>query len=94
MAYLFHLPDVVYPSPLSHKNSSKDTIIVKNLFRKAKLKQWLSDSVYFFNKSYIADGERPDTVANGLYGDSHLDFIVVISALVVGLGEGFWVGGR
>ena len=85
MAYLFHLPDVIYPSPLSHKNSSKDTIIVKNLFRKAKLKQWLSDSVYFFNKSYISDGERPDTVAKGLYGDQNLDFVVVMCARITNI---------
>ena len=85
MAYLFNLPDVVYPSPLSHKNSSKDTIIVKNLFRKAKLKQWLSDSVYFFNKSYISDGQRPDTVARSLYGDQNLDFVVVMCARITNI---------
>ena len=80
MAYLKQLPAVVYPSPLSHKNSSKDSIVVKNLFRKAKLKNWLSDTVTIFNKSYISDGARPDTVAEDLYGSGDLDYVVVICA--------------
>tara|TARA_X000000368_G_C22968318_1_gene684246 strand:+ start:545 stop:1249 length:705 start_codon:yes stop_codon:yes gene_type:complete len=85
MAYLKQLPAVVYPSPLSHKNSSKDSIIVKNLFRKAKLKQWLSDSVTVFNKSYISDGARPDTIAESLYGDANLDYVVVLCARITNI---------
>ena len=85
MAYLRELPAVVYPSPLSHKNSSKDSIIVKNLFRKAKLKQWLSDSVTVFNKSYISDGARPDTIAESLYGDANLDYVVVLCARITNI---------
>ena len=80
MAYLKELPSVVYPSPLSHKNSSQDSILVTNLFRKAKLKQWLSDSVTFFNKAYISDGARPDTVAESLYGNPDLDYVIIICA--------------
>ena len=80
MAYLRELPAVVYPSPLSHKNSSKDSIVVTNLFRKAKLKEWLSDSVTVFNKSQISDGARPDTIAESLYGDANLDYVVVLCA--------------
>ena len=85
MAYLKQLPAVVYPSPLSHKNSSKDSIIVKNLFRKAKLKEWLSDSVTVFNKSYISDGARPDTIAESLYGDANLDYVVVLCARITNI---------
>ena len=85
MAYLKQLPAVVYPSPLSHKNSSKDSIIVKNLFRKAKLKEWLSDSVTVFNKSYISDGARPDTIAEELYGDANLDYVVVLCARITNI---------
>ena len=85
MAYLKQLPAVVYPSPLSHKNSSKDSIIVKNLFRKAKLKEWLSDSVTVFNKSYISDGARPDTIAEELYGDANLDYVIVLCARITNI---------
>tara|TARA_B100000427_G_scaffold128741_1_gene107141 strand:- start:399 stop:1100 length:702 start_codon:yes stop_codon:yes gene_type:complete len=80
MAYLRQLPSVVYPSPLSHKNSSKDSVIITNLFRKAKLRNWLSDSVTVFNKGYISDGERPDTLADELYGSPDLDFVIILCA--------------
>ena len=31
MAYFKHLPDILYQSPLSHKNSSGDYINIKNI---------------------------------------------------------------
>ena len=79
MGYLRELPNVRYQSPLPHKNSSTDFIIVKNLFRKNKLLDWLSKETTVFNKFIIAEGARPDTVAEDLYGDPQLDYIVIIS---------------
>ena len=79
MGYLRELPNVRYQSPLPHKNSSTDFIIVKNLFRKNKLLDWLSKETTIFNKFIIAEGARPDTVAEDLYGDPQLDYIVIIS---------------
>ena len=38
MGYFRELPNIVYQSPLNHKNSSTDYIVIKNLFRGAKLK--------------------------------------------------------
>tara|TARA_B100001094_G_scaffold189866_1_gene183934 strand:- start:164 stop:886 length:723 start_codon:yes stop_codon:yes gene_type:complete len=79
MGYLRELPNVRYQSPLSHKNSSTDFIIIKNLFRKNKILDWLSKETAVFNKFIIAEGARPDTVAEDLYGDPLLDYIVIIS---------------
>ena len=80
MGYFNELPNIAYQSPLSHKNSSKDFIIVKNLFRRTKLFDYLSDNVSFFNKYVIEDGDRPDTVAEELYGDPSLDYVVLLVA--------------
>ena len=63
MGYFRELPNIAYQSPLSHKNSSKDYIIVKNLFRGAKLKSYLDGSVTALDKYVINDGDRPDTIA-------------------------------
>ena len=79
MGYLSELPNVKYQSPLSHKNSSKDFIYVKNLFRKNKILDWLSNTTGVFNKFIIADGARPDNVAEDIYGDASLDYVVIIS---------------
>ena len=80
MAYFRHLPDILYQSPLSHKNSSGDYVAIKNIFRRTKLKDYLQGSVSVFNKYIIEDGERPDTISELLYGSSRYDFVVVLTA--------------
>ena len=80
MSYFKHFPNILYQSPLSHKDSSGDFIAVKNIFRRTKLKDYLQGSVSVFNKYIIEDGERPDTVSELLYGSSQYDFVVVLTA--------------
>ena len=80
MGYFRELPDIFYQSPLSHKKSSVDYVAIKNIFRRTKLFDYLNDNVSFFNKYVIEDGDRPDTVAESLYGDSELDYIVILVA--------------
>ena len=80
MGYFRELPEIAYQSPLSHKNSSTDFIVIKNIFRRVKLLDYLKDATSLFNKFIIGDGDRPDTIAEILYGDSRLDYIVVLVA--------------
>ena len=80
MGYFRELPNILYQSPLSHKTSTLDFIAIKNIFRRSKLFDYLKDNISLFNKYYINDGERPDTIAEELYGDSSLDYIVVLMA--------------
>tara|TARA_S200000501_G_scaffold244693_1_gene229072 strand:+ start:28 stop:753 length:726 start_codon:yes stop_codon:yes gene_type:complete len=80
MGYFRELPEIAYQSPLSHKNSSKDFIVIKNIFRRVKLLDYLKDATSLFNKFIIGDGDRPDTIAEILYGDSRLDYIVILVA--------------
>ena len=82
MGYFRKLPNISYPSPLSAKTASGEYIIVKNFFRKTKTLDWLSDSATVFNKFIIADGARPDTVAEEVYGSSELDFVVVLTGKI------------
>ena len=80
MGYFKELPNILYQSPLLHKNSSTDFISIKNLFRRAKLFDYLGNNVSIFNKFVIGDGDRPDTIAESLYNDSSLDYVVVLVA--------------
>jgi len=80
MAYFKHLPNILYQSPLSHKTSTSDYINVKNIFRRTKLKDYLTGSVSIFNKYIIEDGERPDTISESLYGSPQYDFVVILAA--------------
>ena len=80
MGYFRELPNLLYPSPLSNKISSGDFIETTNIFRRTKLFDYVSDSATFFNKYIIEDGERPDTIANVLYGNPSLDYIIILVA--------------
>ena len=85
MGYFSELPDIAYQSPLSHKNSSTDFIVIKNIFRKAKMFDFVRSGAIDVNKYVIGDGDRPDTVAEFLYGDPTLDYIVVLVAGIVNI---------
>ena len=80
MAYFNELPDILYQSPLSHKNSSSDYIIIKNIFRRVKMAEYIKSAAAFFDKFVIGEGDRPDTLAEALYGDSRLDYVVILVA--------------
>jgi len=80
MGYFRELPNILYQSPLLDKNSSRDYIVIKNIFRRAKLLDYLTGSATALNQYTIGDGERPDTIAENLYGDARLDFVVILIA--------------
>ena len=85
MSYFRELPDLYYQSPLSTKTSSTEYVRVKNLFRRVKLRDDLQNVFTLFNKYEIGHGERPDTIAEQLYGSSDLDWVVMMSAGIVNL---------
>ena len=80
MGYFRELPNIAYQSPLLHKNSSLDYVLVKNLFRRTKLFDFLAGNVSVLDKFVIGDGDRPDTIAEELYGDPSLDYVVILVA--------------
>ena len=80
MGYFRELPNILYPSPVPSKRSSGDMVEIKNLFRRAKLFDYVSDAAALFEKYIVEDGERPDTIADELYGNPQLDYVVVIVA--------------
>ena len=83
MTYFRELPNLNYQSFLKERNNSTDYVQVKNLFRRAKLRD---DLQYIFTslvKYYIRDGVRPDVVAEDVYGESGLDWVVLTSANII-----------
>ena len=85
MGYFRELPNIAYQSPLLHKNSSLDYIVIKNLFRRTKLFDFLSGNVSVLDKFVIGDGDRPDTIAEELYGDPSLDYVVILVAGIINI---------
>ena len=83
MSYFRELPDLFYQSPLASRVSSREYVRVKNLFRRVKLRDDLQNVFTLFNKYEIDEGERPDTVAEDLYGSADLDWIVMLTAGII-----------
>ena len=83
MTYFRELPNLTYQSTSSDRSSSEDYVVVKNIFRRAKLRD---DLRYIFTSLvdyYIRDGVRPDQVADSIYGDPELDWVVLTSANII-----------
>ena len=83
MTYFRELPNLNYQSTSSDRSSSEDYVVVKNIFRRAKLRD---DLKYVFTSLvdyYIGDGIRPDQVADNIYGDPELDWVVLTSANII-----------
>ena len=83
MTYFRELPNLNYQSTALDRSSSEDYVQVKNIFRRAKLRD---DLKYVFTSLvdyYIKDGVRPDQVADNVYGDPELDWVVLTSANII-----------
>ena len=79
MGYFRELPNISYPSLLSSRNKVERRIVVKNLFKRSKLRTDLDQAITAFNYYNIKDGMRPDMVAQELYDNPELDWVVLTS---------------
>ena len=80
MGYFREIPNLRYPSFLPEKTSSLDYVEVKNIFRRAKLRDDLQNNFTLFDKYEVPMGARPDTVAEDLYGSAQFDWVVLTVA--------------
>jgi hypothetical protein len=83
MSYFRELPNLEYQSFLSSSSGSDEYLLVKNIFRRVKLRDDLQNVFTIFNKYQIQEGARPDTVAEELYGSSQYDWVVLVGAGII-----------
>ena len=83
MGFFRELPNIEYLSPLADRDSSLDYIKVKNLFRRVKVRDDLKKYFTVFDRITIKDGARPDQVADKVYGNAELDWVVLITAGII-----------
>jgi hypothetical protein len=75
--YFSKVPDFEYVSRLPDANIS-DYIPVKNLFKRGQLREDIFQDLAFFTKYKVRGNDRPDNVASEFYGDSQLDWLVLV----------------
>ena len=79
MAYFKELPNISYPSLLPNRNKIESRILVKNIFKRSKLRSDVDQAITAFNYYYVQERMRPDMVAQDLYEDPELDWVVLTS---------------
>lgn len=75
--YFRNLPNFEYVNrTLGASRDANDYIAVKNLFKRGKLREDIFQELAFFEKYQIKGDDRPDIVANEVYGDPTLDWVI------------------
>ena len=83
--YFNYIPDFDYVSRLPKAQSISDYLRVKNLFKRTKISQTIFDDLTYFTKYQIIADERPDNIAYKVYGDSDLDWMVMLANNITNL---------
>ena len=82
-AYFRQLPTLNYPSLKNDRTSAYDYQVVKNIFKRAVIRNDIFDEVTAFTKYSVVGDERPDNVADNFYNDSTLDWVVLTTNNIV-----------
>ena len=82
-SYFKQLPRLDYPSLANDRNSAYDYQIVKNIFKRAVLRDDVFDEVTAFERYSVVGDERPDQVAYNFYNDSNLDWVILTTNNII-----------
>ena len=82
-SYFRQLPELDYPSLVNDRNSVYDYQVVKNLFKRAVIRDDIFDEVTAFTKYSVKSDERPDQIAYNFYNDSGLDWVVLTTNNII-----------
>ena len=82
-AYFRQLPNLNYPSLKNDRTSAYDYQVVKNIFKRAVIRNDIFDEVTAFTKYSVVGDERPDQVADNFYNDSTLDWVILTTNNIV-----------
>ena len=74
------VPNIEYDEkPISYPFSESDFVVAKNFFRRYKINDDVFQYAVFFKKYTIKDGERPETLAEKIYGNQFYDWIILLT---------------
>ena len=82
-SYFRQVPRLDYPSLANDRQSAYDFQTVKNLFKRAVMRDDIFNEVTAFEKYSVQGDERPDQVAYNFYEDSGLDWVILTTNNIV-----------
>ena len=81
--YFRNLPEFEYVNRTQRGRSEGDYSVVKNFFKRGKLREDIFQDITFFTKYIVQGDDRPDTVASKVYNDPNLDWLVLMSNNII-----------
>ena len=76
MAYFKNLPNIEYVNRFKGSKTNDEVTVAKNLFRRSKLREDLESIFTTFDFYQVEENERPEQIAQKVYNDSGLDWVV------------------
>ena len=83
--YFSYIPNFDYVNRIPGDQNISSYTEVKNLFLRVKLNSKIFSEISNFNKYIIRGDERPDNVAEKVYGDSNLDWVILLSNNIINI---------
>ena len=77
MSYFRELPNISAVSLMPDRQRSDEKVLIKNFFKRAKLRTDIDIAITAFDFRSIREGERPDTLAATIYEDPELDWVIL-----------------
>ena len=81
--YFNNLPEFEYVNRTQRGRSEGDYSVVKNFFKRGKLREDIFQDLTFFTKYIVQGDDRPDTVASKVYDDPTLDWVVPMATNII-----------
>ena len=75
--YFSYLPDINYVSRSPDRSSNDELIPVKNIFRRAKIRDDMLNVVTAFDDYTVIGDGRPEQVSQKIYGDPRFDWVIL-----------------
>ena len=82
-SYFKQLPELDYPSLTNDRKSAYDYQTVKNIFKRAVIRNDIFDEITAFEKYSVEGDDRPDQVAFDFYNDSGLDWVILTTNNII-----------
>ena len=77
--YFSQVPNLEYVDRTPGEKTISAYKVVKNLFKRAKLREDIFSDLTYFTKYQVVGDERPDNVAEKFYDDPTLDWVILLA---------------
>ena len=85
MGYFRELPNIQVINRTNNDVSIDETVIIKNLFKRAKIREDVIDVVTAFEYYQVTENETPSRIAEKIYQDPELDWVILTTNNIINI---------